>query len=291
MTLAIGAKYPWGELNKLFTPTTKPPNAIILASDSRWTYKSETESHYEDVGTKLFKIDNHVGAVYAGASEVGEKCLTELRWQLSRGGEPSSQLGREFAQQTFLREYRHYIASKKLSHDECPHLYILIGAVTHRGEAELCLFEHRDDFEPKPLDNPKAIGRDNTVESFKRLLNNELKKQVADELSLRQRLAEMPIAVPLQMPIEPHRVAIIVTALLNKIIESESDSTVGGKIQCAVITAQEFSLPKISYSPDPTNEGPGFTCITPKPSELKTLTGRFGCYDLMEHEMRKKGES
>jgi hypothetical protein len=279
MTLAIGAKYPWGELNKLFVPAAKPLNAVILVSDSRWTYIPGAV--YQDVGTKLFKIGKHVGAVYAGGSEVGEKCLDELRWQFRRQKRPGSQLGRDLAQKAFRRVYNTYLASKKLSSDECP-LYILIGACNTLGEAELCLFEHRDDFVAKPVDGIRAIGMESAKEQFHSIFKSELKKQVQRELSLRHRWPNIPIADLVPIPIQPHHVAIFITASLHNIVESQFEETVGGKVQCAVITAEGISLPKISYTPDPTNEGPGFTRVTPRPDELRTLTGIFGCYDISD---------
>jgi hypothetical protein len=280
MTLAIGAKYPWGELNKLFAPTAKPPDAIILASDSRWTYRSEAVP-YQDIGTKLFSIGKHVGAVYAGGSQVGEECLDELRWQLRRQKGLGSQLGRDLAQKAFRGVYKTYLASKKWNPDECP-LYILIGACNTLGEAELCLFEYQDDFMAKSVEGIKAIGMDNAVKQFDSILKNELKKQVDGELSLRRRWSKIAIADLVPMPIKPHHVAIFITSSLHNIVESQFDETVGGKIQCAVITTEGISLPKISYTPDPTNEGPGFTRVTPRLDELRTLTGIFGCYDISD---------
>jgi hypothetical protein len=278
MTLAVGAKYPWGELKKLLTTAGKSPNAIILASDSRWTYGSAVVP-YEDIGTKLFRIGRNAGAVYAGDSQVGEECIDELRCQLHSQREPSSQFGRNLAHKTFRRVYKTYVGSRKWCPDKCP-LYILIGACSTLGEAELCLFEYKDDFVPKPVESIKAIGMDDAVREFYRILENELERQVQRELSLRHRLHEKHIADLAPMPIEPHHVAIFVTSSLCSIVKSQLDVTIGGRVQCAVITAEGISLPKISFTPDPTNEGPGFTRVTPRPDELKTLTRIFGCYDI-----------
>ena len=279
MTLAIGVKYPWGELNKLFTPATRPPNAIILASDSRWTYKSATVPH-EDIGTKLFKISNSVGAVYAGSAKVGEQCIDELRLQLPKRKSPSYQLDPLLAQEVFQRVYKIYLASKKLSPNKC-FLYILIGVCNQLGEAELYLFEYYDNFIAKPMNQPKGIGMSNAVKQFNTILNDELKNQVEEKLSMYRRLPKIPIANVLPMTIEPHHAAIYITASLNRIIESEFEKTVGGKVQCVVITAEGITLPMISYTQNPANDGLGFTRVTPRPNELKTLTGIFGCYDIM----------
>lgn len=80
------------------------------------------------------------------------------------------------------------------------------------------------------------------------------------------------------MPIQPEHVAMLVTAILSGIIETGSDATIGGKIQCAVITSQGVSLPEISYSPDPTNQGPGSTKATASQKELKSVTGISGLF-------------
>jgi len=77
----------------------------------------------------------------------------------------------------------------------------------------------------------------------------------------------------------------LVTAILDRIIEANSDATIGGMIQCAVITSKGVILPEISYSPDPTNEGPGWTRATARPCELIRVTnvsGRFGLHSLEE---------
>ena len=104
------------------------------------------------------------------------------------------------------------------------------------------------------------------------------------ELSLRRRWPTIPIADlgPVPIKADPHHVAMVIAGLLHNTIESELDKTVGGKVQCAVITAEGFSSLRISSTTDPTNEGPGFTRLTPKPHELSTVTGIFGCYDLSD---------
>lgn len=285
MTIAIGAKYPWGELNRLPPPDSKISEAIVLASDSRFSRKlSHSYVPTSDSGTKLFQLGNDAVAVYAGNSNAVEHCLDELRWRLSRQNRPNSNTSKRIAQETFQDVYRHQIALMRLNPDEAP-LYIIIGACNKKGKAELYRFRYNTGFIPEAINGLEAIGFEETVSVFKGLLENELHKQVEDELSLRYRYPQIPMASMVPMPIKDGHVAILITGILNKIIESDSDTTIGGMVQCALINTEGVSFPTISYTTDPTNEGPGWTRATASPNELTTVTGIsgvFGCYDLSD---------
>lgn len=280
MTLAIGAKYPWGELNKLVGPGSEPPEAIILASDSRWTYHYSSMP-YRDIGTKLFQLGIDVGAVYAGYSQVGEECLYELGRQLSRQNMPDSKHSRELAQKVFRRTYKHHLASRGLSPDEWP-LYILIGTCNAMGRAELYHFRYSTNFEAEPLTGLKAIGWPDAKDKFNERFEEELRKQVRKELSLRSNHPKIPLSDLDPMPIKPMHVATFISAVLTNIIESKAHKTVGGKVQCAVISTEGFSQPRLLYTSDPTNEGPGWAEATANPDELETATGIFGFHSLSD---------
>lgn len=281
MTLAIGAKYPWGDLNKLPPIGTKISEAVILVSDSRFSGKlSSGYVTLSDSGMKLFP-GKDFAAVYAGISKVGELCLDELKWRLSKQKPSYSARSREIAQKTFQSVYRHQIASLKLSPDDAP-LYILIGACDKRGQAELYLFEYCTGFIPEPITGLKALGWQNTARKFYNILENELQKRVEDELSLRTRYPQVPMASWVPMPIKAEEVAILISAILNSLIESGSDTTIGGPVQCALITTTGVILPDISYSIAPAKPHPKWTRVTAKPEELKTVTGKFGAYNLSD---------
>ena len=102
MTIAIGAKYPWGDLNRLPPSGSKIPEAVILASDSRFSRKLGSGFIPSlDIGTKLFQLGGDVVAVYAGISAIVEECLDELRWRLSRQGKSNPTRSKRIAQETF----------------------------------------------------------------------------------------------------------------------------------------------------------------------------------------------
>jgi len=285
MTIAVGAKYPWGDLKRLPPPGSNIPEAVILASDSRISQK--LSGHFvpkSDSGTKLIQLGNDAAAVYAGFSKAGELCLDELRCKLSKQDNPNSARSRKIAQETFQKVYRHQIASMKLRPDDAP-LYIILGACNKRGQAELYRFRYNAGFIPESITGLKAIGWENTVSVFNELLQNELQKQVEKELSLRRKYPQVPMASCVPMPVKDAHVAILIAAILNKVIESGSDTTIGGMIQCVLITTEGVSFPGISSTTDPSNEGPGWTRVTASPNELRTETGIpgiFGCYHLSD---------
>jgi len=291
MTLAVGVKYPWGELKRVIGPNDCAPGAIVLASDSRWTlldYDLPNGAGHEDVGTKLFQLGNDVGAVYAGVSEVGERCLSALRERLSRANKPSSQNSVNLAQQTFRHVWEDYLTSEasKQIRPEYRCLYILIGACSKAGIAELYRFSSEQDFKPQVSSAPYAIGIEGQAERLLGALEDEMRKRVDSELSLRSRHLDALAAlsnlgrVPSTF-IKPSDVAFIVGHYLNAVIWSGEDDRIGGKIQCAIISRGGFSMFPMSYSTDPTNAG-GWTKVTAQPSELQTMTGTFGCYSIAD---------
>ncbi len=281
MTLAIGIKYPVKQLNRLLKQGDVTAEAIVLASDSRWTYP---DGQCEDYGTKLFQLGGDAGAVYAGLSALGESCLTELRDRLRGQKVLCSSYFQEIAQQTFQEVYIQ--VSKKIPYSERV-LYILLGVCESSGEAELYRFKFDTDFEPERLTEIQAIGCQVPGMIFKKSLKHELDRQVREELSSRRRhhkdladLKKLGLAAPI--PITPYHIAMIAGYSLNTIVESKVSDLVGGKLQCAVITKEEgFRLLSLHYTTDPTNKGPGFTRATVQQSKLKTvIPGTFGCYSL-----------
>lgn len=283
MTIGIGAKYPWGSLNRLPPPGSKTPEAVILASDGRLSEKRGSDYTSKlDVGTKVFKLGRDAAAVYAGVSKVGEECIAELRWRLSRRHTPNSADSKRTAQKVFQTVYKHNLALMQLRPDDAP-LYILIGACNKHGQAELYKASYATDFRLEPIMGLNALAWQDTKNSFYNLLNDELNKQVENELSLRRRYPQVPMASWVPMPIKAEQVAILIAAILSKIIEVGTDKTIGGMVQCAIVTSEGVSFPEISYTTDPTNQGLGWTRATAKQDELVTVTGisgLFGFYHL-----------
>ena len=277
MTIAVGAKYPWGSLNKLLSSGINISEAVILASDGRLSKKQGLNYVLEsDIGTKVFQLGRDAVAVYAGISEIGEKCIDELRWRLSRQ-KPDSVKSRKIAQQVFRTIYKHDLAKMQISPDDAP-LYILIGACNKRGRAELYEASYASGFVLEPKLGLNAIAWPETKRAFNNLLDDELNKQVEDELSLRQRYSQVPMASWVPMPIKAEQVAMSIVSILRRLVEVGNDKTIGGMVQCAIVTDEGILSPEISYTTNPTNQGPGWNRATAKQDELVTVTGISGLF-------------
>jgi len=257
MTIAVAAKYPWGVLKALIPQGIVVPEAIILISDSRFSRKISTGyDKLSDSGTKLFQLGNDVACVYAGVCALGEKCVDELRFKLSRQRNPISANSREIAQDTLNSVYRHEVARLGLSPNESP-LHLLVGVCNRQGMAELYRFSYTEDFKPVWIEGYDIVGWPETVARFRDLLSSKLKEDVESELSLRKKHPQIPIAQLCPMPIKDGNVALIMTAILSNVVEEGSDATVGGKIQSAMVTVEGVSYHGASYSRNPTNPHPG----------------------------------
>jgi 20S proteasome alpha/beta subunit len=273
MTIAVGAKYPWGNLNRLPPTGIKIPEAIILASDSRFS-RVESGDHIliSDVGAKLFPLGNDCAVVYAGISAIGELCFDELRWRLAKESNPNSIHSKSIAEKTFNSVYRQQVASMKLKPEDAP-LYILIGACNKHGQAELYKASYASNFRLEPVSGLNVVAWEDTRKSFDNFLSDELDKQVEEELSLRKRFPEIPMASLTPMPIDAQQVAILIVASISRAIEKGMDTTIGGMVQCAVITTEGVVFPEISYTSNGTNKGPGWTRETANRDELQSVTG------------------
>ena len=276
MTIAVAAKFPWGALNNLIPANVVIPESVILASDSR--YSRQTATGYvpsSDSGTKLFQIGRDVAGVYAGVSRIGEICFDTLRRNLGRQSSPTSDTSKRIAQQTFNKVYRHEIAVMRLNPDQAP-LYILIGACNNAGNAELFRFSYQNNFVPVTVEGLDVLGWEQTSLKFIELLTGELHKKVEEELALRRKYTQIPMAQMSPMPIADGQVAILVVAMLRSLIEEGSNTTIGGNIQLAQITKDGLIFPSVSFTTNPTNDGPGWTRATANGATLHTVTGISG---------------
>jgi len=277
MTIAIGSKYPWGSFSQIFPAGMKMAEAVIMLSDSRFSRKGQQGCEkFTDFGTKLFNLGNDCCLVYAGACEIAEKCVDQLRRKLSEQQQPNSDASLSVAYQTFNEVYEHAVTSMSLVPKDTP-LYILVGVCNKQGIAELYYFGYNNGFVPEVVTGLKALGWPETIKEFDNLLNREADKQLGDKLSFRHRQPEIPPAswLPVIM-FEAEKAAMTMAGTLNSIVVSGSDITIGGMIQCAIITRKGVSLPSISYSTNPGNPSPEWHRVTTKSDELITVTGISG---------------
>lgn len=274
MTIAIGSKYPWGSFSQIFPAGIRMAEAVIMLSDSRFSQRVyDRYQKVTDYGTKLFIIGKDCCIAYAGASKIAEKCVDELRKKLSERQHPNSTTSLSIAQQTFAEVYKRELASVK---DGTP-LYFIVGACSNQGIAELYYFSYSNGFVPEIVTGLKALGWPETIMKFIEFLNIEADKQLGNKLSFRHQQPKIPPAAWLPVVLfEAEKAAMAFTGTLNKIIVSDCDKTIGGMIQCAIITKKGISLPNISYSTNPDNPSPEWYRVTARSDELITVTGISG---------------
>lgn len=276
MTIAVAAKYPWGVLKELIPQGIVVPEAIILLSDSRFSRKIPAGyDRFSDSGTKLFQLGDDTACVYAGVCELGEKCVDELRFKLSRQRNPNSANSRQIAQDTLNSVYRHEVARLGLNPAKSP-LYLLVGACNRQGIAQLYRFSYSEHFRPVWIEGYDILGWPETAARFRDLLSRKLGEDVGNELSLRKKHPQIPIAQLCPMPIKDGNVALIMTAILSNVVEEGSDATVGGQIQSAMVTTKGVSYHGASYSRNPINPHPEWTGVTADYANLVTITGISG---------------
>ncbi len=247
-----------------------------MISDSRFSRKIPTGyQKHSDSGTKLFQLGNEVACVYAGDCEIGEKCVNELRFKLSRQRHPNSTDSLKLTQDTLNSVYNREVAKRGLNPNESP-LYSLIGVCNKQGMAELYRFSYSENFQPVSIEGYDILGWPETAARFGDMLSSKLKEDVENELSLRKKHPQIPIAQLCPMPIKDGNVALIMTAILSNVVEEGSDPTVGGKIQSAMVTMEGVSYQNASYSRNPINASPEWTRATPDYANLTTITGISG---------------
>lgn len=229
MTITVAAMWPWKlqhivdlwEWNRLIgTPDTgfpPQPVAVILMSDSRWTFPSTALSsiRHEDTGKKLFQIAANAGAVYTGDVESGEKSLARLFLRLAKGR----------VQQPHLRSTRHIFQMEYRSRTNPGPLGVFLGSCSVDGKAELWGFNSERDFAPIRLGgiNVRAPNIDietRFLEGLEEIIN-DVAPQPAD-LTLDNGALWLAIA------------------LQYYVIRPAVDESIGGKIQFAIIDKTGF---------------------------------------------------
>ena len=247
MTLAIGAKYPWGSLHKFAVFQGDLPQAIIFVTDSRWTRDNpNNQNDFEDVGTKLFGLTTEAAMVYAGDVISGEHCIKEFGRKLQKIRRRSFRVNLYIAQQTFQETYKYHRLSRKT---KVFPLYFLIGVCDKAGRASL-IYLSSPKFKPLYLEGMHGIGEREALRDLENAVNQEIDKGVKEEFDLRFRY-----------PVEdaPHRldekyamkVAMwIGIAMREQVIDSTAYPTVGGPLQIAIIEKTGITTPEVRWTKD-----------------------------------------
>lgn len=250
MTIAIGAKYPCGRLQRALAslPQARLSEAIIFVTDSRWTYSSP-RVHFEDIGTKLFNLTNNSAIVYSGDVASAEHCISELKRKLQ-----NSRLRIVDVSGTFQRVYKHHLRNRSsLKHP----LFFLMGAYLKNGQANLIYFESPA-FKPVFLEGIQGIGEMVAVDEVKETVNRHIDELIGGN-------------------IKDHKMdlGMLLASVVNKqAILNPKYSTISGPLQFAIVGKDGIETSELSWTEDPTGATDIWHRATARSGELTTFQKR-----------------
>jgi len=230
-------------------PRARLPQAVILMSDSRWTYSKPGLKH-EDIGTKVFALDNSTAITFSGDVRAGEHCITELGNKLRNRNVRYININK-----TFQRIYRYH----RKRDPETSRLMLLMGKYLRSGETRLVYFESPK-FEHVFVEGIKGIGDE--------LAFRELFKKVGpqiDDLSIYMGKTQD----------DTMKIAMLLAGVLNdEIIPNIRYKTVGGPIQFVIVARGGVHTSELSWTRDPRGITDTWHLATARDDELTTYRKR-----------------
>jgi hypothetical protein len=253
VTLAIGVKYPYGRLYRALAslPKARFREAVILMSDSRWTY-SEPQRRFEDVGTKVFALDNSTAITYSGDVRAGEHCITELQRRLR-----DKSIKYVNITETLQRIYKYH----KNKDSRTLQLLLLMGKYLRSGETKLIYFKSPK-FEHVFITGIKGIGDGLAFNGVFKAVGPQI-----DDLSIYTGNTEKDTST----------IAMLLAGAMNdKAIRSANHETVGGPVQYVVIDRSGVHTSELSWTTDPTGAGDTWHRVTARVDEITTYRDKYG---------------
>lgn len=225
MTLGIAALFPWLGLVESWpesvrliinsSPKFRPPPAIVMVADSRWTYS--TGRDFDDGAVKLVAVSNRALAIYAGDTIIGPRSLGRLTEELqSAGPERPSKMVR-LARGCFQAAWRRFCVTDSK-------LQVCLGTYDPSSGLHLWRFEDSDGFRPREATGIETIGSTKGRAHFWEEVRERIEDRVGTpltEAAFSNHIEQWGSALPL--------------AAWNT-CTSQVDSTVGGPILIAYLT-------------------------------------------------------
>jgi len=260
MTLVIGVKYPCGIIKEALASLrfASFPEAIILATDSRWTkyYPLRNDPIYEDVATKLFTFPNNNAIIaYSGDVQAGEHCIKEFERNLQKNHMKNMTTSLYIIQRAFQRTYNHHKKSRTV---KIFPLYFLLGVCDNIGKCSLIYFGSPK-FAPIFLEGIKGIG---IIEACKSV-ENEIYKKINQIDNVKNQEDVM------------HFGMFIAGTMNDLAMRSEKYSGIGGFIQVAILNRKEIIQPSLSWTTDPTGKTDTWHRATARSQEITTYQRKY----------------
>jgi hypothetical protein len=247
MTLAIALRFPWGFASNYRNPPGQPPleRAVILATDSRFSYAGR--NRHNDLGAKLWKFGENIGAVFAGNDVAGiEDALLRTGDYLAKYQSHNFESIGQCAEQGFKS------AKFKGQPNMC-----LIGVAANQEEVDIIKVSSETSFVPEHHQTNQYIGDERAVRLFESLLAQEISPHGTPDGEFR---------APMQFSATGWATAVM--GVLDKAIE-QGPPTIGGFVQMALVTFSRWNGPR-GYD---IGSATDIRKITVSPSEVRGVIG------------------
>jgi len=249
MTLAIAVKYPFGDLANALTSVARLRNvqyrqAIIFITDSRWSY--DNPERFEDIGAKVFTVDNSTVMAYAGDVLAAENCIETLTNKVAN---PRNK--RVDIISVLKRTYKHHLKNRPVV---MPVLFLL-GKYLRTGEVKL-FFLKSPDFVHQEIQGIKGIGNNNAW--------NDVINKVAPVIN---DVSKYSLSEKDYMTIAVH----FMSAMYG-LVEYKD---VGGPIQYRILDSNGVSTSEVSFTSDPTGKTDDWHQVTAGANDITTLKKRW----------------
>lgn len=272
MTLAIGAKYPWGDLRRLSVFEKNMPKAVLLITDSRWTkYYPNNQREFENVGTKTFPLTPDSAIVYSGDVISAEHCISQLKKSLQRLKSKNFKTSLYTSQQTFLRTYEHHRKTRK---SKIFPLMFLIGTCDESNNTSL-IYLSSPKFKPIFIEGMYGIGVREAFQDLDEVVSKRITEEVEKEFDIRKRY---PILQKLgaQVQTRAEHVGMFIVAAMQEVILKEGQyPTIGSPIQFAIVNKDGVRMPEISWTTDGTGKTDTWHRTTSRPEEITTYQKKY----------------
>jgi vacuolar-type H+-ATPase subunit F/Vma7 len=215
VTLAIGAKYPWGSLRKLTVFQKDSPQAILFVTDSRWTkYYPNNQYEFENVGTKVFLLTQDSALVYSGDVISAEHCVSELKQKLRKLRNKNFTTSLYMAQHTFQRIHNYHKKSRKT---KVFPLFFLIGTCDKSSKANLMYF-CSPKFSPIFIEGMHGIGVREANKDLEAAVSQRIDAAVEKEFASRSRYPILERLPGLQVQTQAEHAGMLIAAAMQEVI-------------------------------------------------------------------------
>lgn len=238
MTLCVAIKVPSKALNPKRRPLEFHEPGIVIASDSRYLWLADHQ--IQDDGMKLCPLSNRAIAGFSGHVELATSALFSMTAAITRNAFKDPELISRGTQKLLL-----HFQNRLKRQGEIEETNVLLGAYDVESDKHFLYFlSSTDGFNPSRRDGICSIGSGAT--GFQNTLENEIvhfSRQWSDPAISGYKLVNrdgLPVVEPrsrddlIRVPL--NQVALLLISSLDLHLEITNLNSIGGLVQCAMLT-------------------------------------------------------